>query len=103
MPVVLLDRLPLPSLPAYTAVSVALLACSLYYAAQNAAFSEVPTELPVSTAIIEDQENQFEGFQALCWNFGRRCTTVLAFMVHEPFCIWVRPLLVNLHNIIHHV
>ncbi|KAF4520488.1 hypothetical protein B566_EDAN004739 [Ephemera danica] len=93
MPVVLLDRLPLPSLPAYTAVSVALLACSLYYAAQNAA---AVGDGPASSGSNEDvvnastlgQEDQFEGIRALCWAFGRRCTTVLAFMVHEPFCIW---------------
>lgn len=93
MPVVLLDRLPLPSLPAYTAVSVALLACSLYYAAQNAAAVgdgsvDSGNNEDVVNASTLGQEDQFEGIRALCWAFGRRCTTVLAFMVHEPFCIW---------------
>ncbi|XP_059476857.1 E3 ubiquitin-protein ligase AMFR-like [Neocloeon triangulifer] len=80
MPVVLLDRLPLPSLPAYTAVSVSLLACSLYYAAQNAHQLDLERQPPLA-------EGQLD-LATLCWVFGRRCSTILTFMIHEPFCIW---------------
>jgi hypothetical protein len=81
MPVVLLDRLPLPSLPAYTAVSVSLLACSLYYAAQNASQLDPEHQTPLA-------EGQLD-LATLCWVFGRRCSAILTFMIHEPFCIWV--------------
>lgn len=81
MPVVLLDRLPLPSLPAYTAVSVSLLACSLYYAAQNANQLDPEHQPPLA-------EGQLD-LATLCWVFGRRCSAILTFMIHEPFCIWV--------------
>jgi hypothetical protein len=36
MPVILIERIPLPSLRTYTAISVALLACALYYAHNTA-------------------------------------------------------------------
>ncbi|XP_065339592.1 E3 ubiquitin-protein ligase AMFR-like isoform X1 [Cloeon dipterum] len=80
MPVVLLDRLPLPSLPAYTAVSVSLLACSLYYAVQNAHQLDLEHQPPLA-------EGQLD-LATLCWVFGRRCSAILTFMIHEPFCIW---------------
>ncbi|KAK7874530.1 hypothetical protein R5R35_013108 [Gryllus longicercus] len=93
MPVILLDRLPLPSLRAYTIISVVLLSCSVYYAVQvtsdpnwkaNATAQtddDSDAEVPdlEETDIEVDSQNVSMGFQ-----LGEMVT----FMIQEPLCIW---------------
>ncbi|XP_049831442.1 E3 ubiquitin-protein ligase AMFR-like isoform X1 [Schistocerca gregaria] len=90
MPVVLLDRLPLPSLRAYTFISLLLVSCSVYYAVQvtsdpkwraNATLaSEGTGETPRDTVERTVEEPNLTLFQYL--------TQLVVFMVQEPLCIW---------------
>ena len=55
MPVILLQRIPLPSLRTYTAFSVALLACAVYYAHNDATLA-VTTEQTEPSPPPQSQE-----------------------------------------------
>lgn len=90
MPVIELDRLPLPSLRAYTALSVALLGASVYYAAQtiNSAGLKPGQDLDlVSTAITTP--NSIRPLLGLIKASGNHVAEIFSFMIHEPLCIWV--------------
>lgn len=109
MPAVFLDRLPLPSLQAYTVGSVLLLACSVHYAVQMtsqhvgllngttvshfAGASDVFVyEKNVTYGLYQDQDSLFDVFvERVC---VRRVIEVLYFMLQEPMCIWVSLLFV---------
>lgn len=100
MPSVFLDRLPLPSLQAYTVGSVLLLACSVHYAVQvtsqigiqvngsylgmdNEEFTTVyRNETVVKRPEITLAEILFQGV------YIRKAFEVLYFMLQEPMCIW---------------
>lgn len=107
MPVILVDRLPLPSLKTYTIISVALLSCSVYYAVQvtsdgnwkaNATapheaspgkigFSPnpaVPQAAPPVTPQVPPPSPK--GKHAL--SFSAQIAEVITYMVQEPLCIW---------------
>lgn len=102
MPAVFLDRLPLPSLQAYTVGSVLLLACSVHYAIQMtsqiglnlngtepAAFggNEVFIYRNATAGITQDTLSFFDVlFDRVC---VKRVVEVLYFMLQEPMCIWV--------------
>lgn len=93
MPVVFLDRLPLPSLQAYTAVSVLLLSCSVYYAVQVTWQTELANTN--NTQLTETEQNGTgEPFTSVDFNQNQteseRSTLVemMYFMVQEPLCIW---------------
>ncbi|KFM75661.1 hypothetical protein X975_22629, partial [Stegodyphus mimosarum] len=97
MPAVLLDRLPLPSLQAYTVGSVLLLACSVHYAVQ------VTSQIGLNfngTEVGSDNGFTFKNstpgirpdisFGDVLFErvFIRRSIEVLYFMLQEPMCIW---------------
>lgn len=99
MPAVFLDRLPLPSLQAYTVGSVLLLACSVHYAFQIT--SQIGLKLN-GTDIGTQDEN---GITYMNFTVGKRheltlsnllldgvyirkAVEVLYFMLQEPMCIW---------------
>ena len=94
MPVVLLERLPLPSLRTYTSVSVVLLACAVYYASQvvyerQSALEEAAEKNDSLEAIINgpnNASNVFDTGQA----YLRNGVEVL---LEETWCVWVSKLL----------
>lgn len=112
MPVILVDRLPLPSLKTYTVISVALLSCSVYYAVQvtsdvnwkaNATASH--EAMATSASMGKLGESSFNPSQSTSTKetvstqaapvfkskptLGAQITEVVTYMVQEPLCIWV--------------
>lgn len=104
MPAVFLDRLPLPSLQAYTVGSILLLACSVHYAIQMtsqqiglnlngtgtvdfAGASEVFVYKNVTNGLYTPDTLFDVWVERVC---VRRVIEVLYFMLQEPMCIWVR-------------
>ncbi|XP_054709859.1 E3 ubiquitin-protein ligase AMFR-like [Uloborus diversus] len=100
MPAVFLDRLPLPSLQAYTVGSVLLLACSVHYAIQvtsQIGLNFNGTEVGFGSdnnAVLH--RNSTPGVLPDV-SFGdlllerfifRRAVEVVYFMLQEPMCIW---------------
>ncbi|XP_042897435.1 E3 ubiquitin-protein ligase AMFR [Parasteatoda tepidariorum] len=102
MPAVFLDRLPLPSLQAYTVGSVLLLACSVHYAVQMTA--QMGVNFANGTASIGDFRNDVLNYrnstppgliqdisfceillERACF---KRSIEVIYFMLQEPMCIW---------------
>lgn len=96
MPVILLERLPLPSLRVYTAISAVLLSCSVYYAAHSTRDPNWktnstsqgsvgdgetldPTQVD-SNFFIEELRQKSTVFSCL--------SDIVSFMVQEPICIW---------------
>lgn len=96
MPAVFLDRLPLPSLQAYTAVSVVLLSCSVYYAVQITSDPEWKLNATLEFENNEGFKNQtIENRKELSFDellleskIFRRLLEIVIFMIQEPLCIW---------------
>lgn len=100
MPAVFLDRLPLPSLQAYTVGSVLLLACSVHYAVQVTSQIGLKlngTEIGIPNENSAAYRNSTIGIRHDI-SFGdivfervyiRKAVEVLYFMLQEPMCIWV--------------
>uniref|UniRef100_A0A4D5R9Y2 E3 ubiquitin-protein ligase AMFR n=1 Tax=Scolopendra viridis TaxID=118503 RepID=A0A4D5R9Y2_SCOVI len=94
MPVVFLDRLPLPSLKAYTALSVLLLSCSIYYAGQITSQPDWKANSTL-TDIISFEKNA-AGKMISIDSFPENTTfpensklfQIVYFMIQEPLCIW---------------
>ncbi|KAJ9591815.1 hypothetical protein L9F63_001632, partial [Diploptera punctata] len=93
MPVILLDRLPLPSLKAYTIISVVLLSCSVYYAVQvtnDPNWKVNSTNANLDTTESEQNENllpnppDFNENVSVGYHLGQ----LMTFMIQEPLCIW---------------
>ena len=119
MPVILVDRLPLPSLKTYTVISVALLSCSIYYAVQvtseanwkanatatlegmaTSPSSESPethsfSPQSVDSAAMAQSELSplLKPKQALSVHIAE----VITYMVQEPLCIWVSMVEYNMY------
>lgn len=86
MPIVFLDRLPVPSLRVYTTISVAILSCSVYYAAQ---IVKDPSWRTNHTSIVVGEENVTgNGTATDPRTFGVHLKELLACMIQEPGCIW---------------
>lgn len=101
MPVVLLDRIPLPSLRTYTAVSVVLLACAIYYA-HNCALSEVYTNVTLESSTLPEDGlgstgNSTEEAAIIKQptDHNKTFTTeeyldeIMIILVEEAWCVWV--------------
>lgn len=111
MPVILVERLPLPSLRAYTAVSVLLLAGSVYYALQVtsepgwnkgghvSAAGGLSQSQDTSTIgkyilgnsranVYEEAVNSTAGNHTRP-SFTHQMADLVTFMIQEPHCIWV--------------
>lgn len=101
MPVILLDRLPLPSLQAYTIISVVLLSCSVYYAVQITSDPDWKVNSTISRSNLEPNENESGESVLPPANFhhnetvGYHLSQVVTFMIQEPLCIWVSSCKVN--------
>lgn len=105
MPVILLDRLPLPSLKVYTTVSVLLLSASVYYAIQVT--SDQNWKINFSNSQSQSENSVFK----IIWGGSQQTNVeppklnitakndtrsiknhfaeVVTFMIQEPHCIWV--------------
>lgn len=98
MPAVFLDRLPLPSLQTYIAISVLLLSCSVYYAVQVTSqpnwklnvTADDDSKLLNRTKLDESIENIILHIEDLVLNHPlvKRLIDVVYFMIQEPLCIW---------------
>ncbi|CAK9803202.1 E3 ubiquitin-protein ligase AMFR [Anthophora quadrimaculata] len=84
MPIEFLDRLPIPNLRVYTAISFAVLSCSVYYAVQiikDPAWKSNHTHVEMENESISDIEVDPR-------NFAIHLTELLECMLDEPICIW---------------
>ncbi|XP_024939992.1 E3 ubiquitin-protein ligase AMFR isoform X2 [Cephus cinctus] len=87
MPMVFLDRLPVPSIRVYTTISIAILSCSVYYAAQivkDPAWRTNQTEI----AVGDGNNVTGNGIANDSRTIGVHLEELLACMVQEPGCIW---------------
>lgn len=96
MPVILLDRLPLPSLRAYTIISIVLLSCSVYYAVQVTNDPNWKVNSTTSGSNLEPNEDESdESVLPPSASFrhnetvGSHLSQLVTFMIQEPLCIWV--------------
>ena len=94
MPIVLLERLPLPSLRTYTTISVVLLACAVYYALQLS--SERQYEIEASRTRRNRSANITNGTSSNSSEVfdpgqGYLNGAVLVLM-EEAWCVWVSSL-----------
>ena len=100
MPVVLLERLPLPSLRTYSSISVLLLACAVYYSHHGVI--EVGKQLKNQTETGNENMTQIENGAGQSGvenqsvvkepsnNTVDHVLDVVEFMFQEPWCIWVK-------------
>lgn len=90
MPVVPLDRLPLPNLKAYSCVSVLALSACVYFATQiikDPNWNNIPAEIDNrrNTAAANIQNNtESEGRR-----LSQYVSEVFLVMTREPICVWV--------------
>ena len=92
MPVILLERIPLPSLRAYTGFSVILLACAVFYAYQVVLSVEYESDTGYSEIDVLDQQGDTNvevhymnislPHDTLIWN-------MFYVMTAEAWCVWV--------------
>ncbi len=83
-----MERLPLPSLKTYTAISVTLIACAVYYAHQvvteereNTNNTEIAEATNSSTNITNIQDEDY-------------IVSVVHILSQEAWCIWVSNLVI---------
>lgn len=93
MPVLLLERLPLPSLEAYAVVSVSLLAWSLHYAAEKTLDSEWRLQFIETRNISQDTPNTLQVYISTLLSrywLSSRAQDIVSFSIQDSLCIWVR-------------
>ena len=88
MPVILLERLPLPSFEAYAAISASLLGCSLYYASEITIDQEWKTQLTDTDELQEEFSGALQNILPLSW-LNTRAQDVATFLIYDPLCLWV--------------
>lgn len=93
MPVLLLERLPLPSLQAYAVISISLLFWSLNYAAEKTLDTGWRSQFPEMMNNSTDAEDTPKPslLQALLsqhW-ISSRARDIFLFSIHDSLCIWV--------------
>ncbi|XP_076160709.1 E3 ubiquitin-protein ligase AMFR [Ptiloglossa arizonensis] len=85
MPVEFLDRLPIPNLRVYTAISFAVLSCSVFYGAQ---IIKDPAWKSNHTYVEIKNDNITTNVEPDPRNFGMYFKELLECMLSEPICIW---------------
>lgn len=85
MPVLLLERLPLPSLEAYAAISISLFVWSLHYSSEKTLEQDWRKQFGDS---FQEDGGQLLQLLAVPW-LGKRGREVLTFCVHDSLCVWV--------------
>lgn len=98
MPVLLLERLPLPSLEAYAVVSVSLLCWSLYYAAEKTLNPEWRMQFDLKNTSHEIP-GTIQTILSRYW-LSSRAQDVLSFSIQDSLCIWVSVLNIIFENIV---
>jgi len=88
MPVILLERLPIPSLEAYAAISASLFGCSLYYAVEKTLDQEWKAEFTDPQDFQEEIPGTLQNILPFYW-LNSRAQDIIMFLVHSPLCIWV--------------
>lgn len=81
-----LDRLPIPNLKVYTAISFSVLSCSVYYAAQ---IIKDPAWKSNHTYVDVERVTSSEGIDVDPRNLAMHLKELLECMLDEPICIWV--------------
>jgi len=84
MPVILLERLPLPSLRTYTILSVGLLASALYYA-----HSSLENEDGASIAVFELLDMYNINMSSLAGSVIEKAFLMAYVLAREPWCLVV--------------
>jgi len=87
MPVILLERLPIPSLEAYAAISASLFGCSLYYAVEKTLDQEWKAEFTDPQDFQEEIPGTLQNILPFYW-LNSRAQDIIMFLVHSPLCIW---------------
>ncbi|XP_063981149.1 E3 ubiquitin-protein ligase AMFR-like [Diachasmimorpha longicaudata] len=86
MPALFLARLPVPNFRIYTTLSIAILSCSVYYAAQ---IVKDPAWRTNHTSIVVRDENSTDSTSPTdSRSSGVHLTELLACMIQEPICFW---------------
>ncbi|KAF7996268.1 hypothetical protein HCN44_001900 [Aphidius gifuensis] len=86
MPTVFLARVPVPNFRLYTAISVAILSCSVYYAAQ---IVRDPSWRTNHTNIIIKDENSTDDSGTIDSRTpGMQLRELFSCMIQEPICFW---------------
>lgn len=87
MPALFLTRLPVPNFRIYTTLSIAILSCSVYYAAQ---IVKDPAWRTNHTSIVVRDENSTDSTSPTeSTSSGIHLKELLACMIQEPICFWV--------------
>ena len=96
MPVVSLERLPLPSLRTYVSVSVLLTSCAIYYAhhvTQHVALAGVPDTIPTHSNSAADSPSYAEGVARTHQTWAKTSDgyfyDMIAVLIGEGWCVWV--------------
>lgn len=87
MPTVFLNRVPLPSFRVYTAISIGILSCSLYYAAQIV--KDPGWRTNHTTIIVKDKNSTDSTNSNDPRTAGMHFKELIACMIQEPVCFWV--------------
>ncbi|PBC25203.1 hypothetical protein APICC_08437 [Apis cerana cerana] len=85
MPMEFLDRLPIPNLRVYTAISFAVLSCSVYYAVQ---IIKDPAWKSNHT-YVETESESANNIESDPRNLAMHLKELLECMLDEPICIWI--------------
>ena len=88
MPVLLLERLPLPSLEAYAVISASLLGLSFYYAAEKTLSPDWRMQLSSATNDSLSPPDFLQAAASQHW-LGVRVQDILSFSFQDSLCIWV--------------
>jgi len=90
MPVILLERLPLPSLKTYTILSVGLLASALYYA-----HSSLENDDSTNMAVFELLDTYSVNMSSLTGSIIEKACLMAYVLAREPWCLVVCSFLVS--------
>lgn len=88
MPVLLLERLPLPSLEAYAVISASLLGLSLHYAAEKTLSPDWRMQFPSAKNDSLDLPDSLQAVVSEHW-LSARVQEILSFSLQDSLCIWV--------------
>lgn len=88
MPVLLLERLPLPSLEAYAVISVSLLGWSLHYAAEKTLDPEWKMQFVGTKNNSQGLPGTLQTLLSHYW-LSSRAHDIISFSLHDSLCIWV--------------
>ncbi|KAJ3638693.1 hypothetical protein MTP99_002038 [Tenebrio molitor] len=90
MPVILLDRLPVPNLRMYSSGSVLALSACIYFATQVIKDPNWSAgESDMANAIHKQDSNKSNASLPDGRTMGQYVSDVFSVMIREPICVWV--------------